>query len=77
MEAASASHPCPWSDLVLSPSRCRCQQVRLHLVDRGPEPCGARPGAAGSWLCLESSADKCCTPQIGLLSARPCGSAGV
>lgn len=50
MEPAFASRPSPWSDLFLSPSRC-CQQVRPRLVDRGPEPRGAVPGAAGSWLC--------------------------
>lgn len=77
VEPAWASLPSPWSDLFPSPSRCCPLQVRPHLVDRGPEPCGACPGAAGRWLCWESSADRRCRPQTGLSSARPCGSAGV
>lgn len=77
MVPACVSRLSPWSDLFLSPSRCCSPQVRPRLVRRGPEPCGACPGAAGSWLCWESSAGRGCRPQTGPSSAPPCGSAGV
>lgn len=66
-----------WSDLFLSPSRSRYLQFHPCFVDRGPEPCGACHGAAGSWPRWESSAGRSCTPQSGPSSAPPCGSEGV
>lgn len=77
MEPACGSRPSPWSELFLSPSRCCYLQVHPRPVDRGPEPCGACPGAAGSWLSWESSAGRGCRPWTGLSSAPPCGSSGV
>lgn len=77
VELACVSHSSPVSDLFLSPSRGCYLQVRPRLVDSGPEPCGACPDAAGSWLGWESSAGRGCRPQVGPLSAPPCGSADV
>lgn len=74
-DLACASRPSLWSDLFLSPSRCWHLQVQPCLVDRGPEPRGACPGAAGSWLCWESSPGRGCRRQIDPWSAPPCGSA--
>lgn len=35
------------------------------------------PGAAGSWLCWESSAGRCCRQRSAPSGAPPCGSVGV
>lgn len=75
MEPACSFHPTPWADLFLSPSTHCFLRTYSRLVP--PEPCGARPGAAGSWLRWGSSADRCCRQQTDLSSVRPCGSAGV